>query len=99
MRPSGRTTRTISAMALGGSGTKKTTSGMTAAWQSIPEHFQTDQRNGYYAWMLDGLVEETGAALWCHGHLHNSADYQIGRPGFSAIQRGTMAKTTTRGSW
>ena len=31
-----------------------------------------------YASALDQLVEDSGAALWIHGHTHESVDYQIG---------------------
>lgn len=34
--------------------------------------------NYAFASNLDNLVEESGAAIWVHGHVHNNFDYMIG---------------------
>ncbi|MEH1990166.1 type II toxin-antitoxin system RelE/ParE family toxin [Nostoc sp.] len=45
---------------------------------SIPFQYQEDILSAAYASNLDTLVEESGALLWIHGHIHNQLDYQIG---------------------
>lgn len=46
--------------------------------RSISERFADNLTSAAFASNLDGLVERSGAALWVHGHVHHSADYQIG---------------------
>jgi predicted phosphodiesterase len=46
--------------------------------RSIPLEFQTDVLSAAYASSLDTLVENSGAALWIHGHLHQAQDYLLG---------------------
>ncbi len=46
--------------------------------RSIHERYAGDPLNAAYASNLDELVAASGAALWCHGHTHSSADYMIG---------------------
>ena len=65
-------------MPLGGSAMKKTTSGMTAAWQSIPAHFQTDQRNGYYAsWVSaqQGRLSDRQTRFLCNPAGYDGKDH------------------------
>lgn len=45
--------------------------------RSVPERFKSDLLSPAYASHLDPFVERSGAALWIHGHTHDSADYQI----------------------
>jgi predicted phosphodiesterase len=47
--------------------------------RSLAERFRDDLLNPAYASRLDDLVDVSGAALWVHGHTHESADYMIGR--------------------
>lgn len=47
--------------------------------RSVPEQWRSERTTAAYASRLDELVEESGAALWVHGHVHRSADYMIGR--------------------
>lgn len=47
--------------------------------RSVPTEWRDDLMSAAYASNLDWLVEESGAALWVHGHIHSSADYMIGR--------------------
>ncbi|MGE5546663.1 MAG: metallophosphoesterase [Solirubrobacterales bacterium] len=37
---------------------------------------------------LDALIEDTGPALWIHGHTHWNCDYRIGRTRILTNQRG-----------
>jgi predicted phosphodiesterase len=46
--------------------------------RSVPARFKSDVLSAVYASHLDALVEASGAALWVHGHTHDSADYVIG---------------------
>lgn len=41
-----------------------------------------------YASPLDALVEESGAALWIHGHTHHCVDYGLGGTRVVSNQRG-----------
>jgi len=46
--------------------------------RSIAGRYADSQFNAAYASHLDELVEDSGAALWVHGHTHVSHDYRIG---------------------
>jgi Icc-related predicted phosphoesterase len=46
--------------------------------RSISERFADNMTSAAFASNLDGLVERSGAALWVHGHVHHSCDYEIG---------------------
>ena len=46
--------------------------------RSIPARFAHDPLNPAFASRLDSLVEESDAAVWVHGHIHDSSDYKIG---------------------
>lgn len=46
--------------------------------RSIPAQNRDDLLNAAYASPLDRFVEQSQAALWIHGHLHQQQDYQIG---------------------
>lgn len=46
--------------------------------QSIPEKYKNDILTAAYVSNLDRFVQESGAALWIHGHLHAQCDYMIG---------------------
>ena len=45
---------------------------------SVPRDFHRNPVSAAYASNLDELVEQSGAALWVHGHLHSQSDYRIG---------------------
>lgn len=47
--------------------------------RSIPERNKDDLTSASFASHLDGFVEKSGAALWVHGHLHDTFDYRIGK--------------------
>ena len=51
-----------------------------------PEHCATLFMQ--HANWLDALIESSGAALWVHGHTHNSCDYHIKRTRVLANPRG-----------
>ena len=43
-----------------------------------------------YGSPLDALIEDCGPALWIHGHVHHSFDYQIGRTRILCNPRGYL---------
>jgi predicted phosphodiesterase len=45
---------------------------------SVAPRFKKDMLSAAYASRLDQLVASSNAALWIHGHAHNSSDYTIG---------------------
>lgn len=45
---------------------------------SVPRRFRDDLLSAAFASNLDGLVNRSGAALWVHGHTHDSFDYHVG---------------------
>jgi predicted phosphodiesterase len=47
--------------------------------KSVAPRFANDGLNPAFASRLDALVERSGAALWIHGHSHDSADYTLGK--------------------
>ncbi|NEQ04416.1 metallophosphoesterase [Moorena sp. SIO3F7] len=56
--------------------------------KSLPVGRQEDLMSAAYASHLDDLVEQSGAKLWVHGHLHNSSDYAIGTTRFLCNPKG-----------
>lgn len=46
--------------------------------RSVAPRFKSDRITPAFASNLDELVSASGAALWVHGHGHDSADYVIG---------------------
>ncbi len=46
--------------------------------QSVPQELQDDPVSSAFASDLDGLVSDSGAPLWIHGHLHRSHSYRLG---------------------
>ena len=55
---------------------------------SIAPRFVGSLLNACFVSNLDALVERSGAALWVHGHTHNSCDYHIKRTRVLANPRG-----------
>lgn len=45
---------------------------------SVPERYRRDILSAAFASNLDNVVADSGAALWIHGHMHDSQDYMIG---------------------
>ena len=56
--------------------------------QSLASVFAEDPLNAAFASSLEGLVAESQAALWVHGHTHSCADYRIGNTRVISNQRG-----------
>lgn len=56
--------------------------------QSIPPRFEGDPLNAAFASNLDRFIEQCGAALWIHGHIHQRSDYMIGNTRVVANPRG-----------
>lgn len=46
---------------------------------SIAPRFADSPLNPFFVSNLDALIGTSGAALWVHGHTHDSFDYRIGR--------------------
>jgi Icc-related predicted phosphoesterase len=63
---------------------------------SVPQKFQTDQLSPAYASNLDDLVNDSNAALWIHGHLHEAKDYKIGQTREVCNPRGYPDETQSR---
>lgn len=49
------------------------------SYQSITPAFAQDVLSAGFASHLEDLVQQSGAALWVHGHIHSACDYQIGQ--------------------
>jgi Icc-related predicted phosphoesterase len=52
-----------------------------------PEYFN-GPLSPAFASNLDSLIEQSGVALWVHGHTHHNVDYQIGSTRVVSNQRG-----------
>jgi len=46
--------------------------------RSVPARFKDHPLTPAYASHIDELVTTSGAALWAHGHMHDSVEYAIG---------------------
>lgn len=55
---------------------------------SVAQRFTGSPLNACFISDLEALVEQSGAALWVHGHTHDSFDYCIGRTRVLANPRG-----------
>ena len=55
---------------------------------SIAPRFAGSSLNACFISDLTALVEKSGAALWVHGHTHDSFDYHVGRTRVLANPRG-----------
>ena len=47
--------------------------------RSLPDDYEDDILSAAYASDLDEFVENSGAYLWIHGHVHTRRDYFIGQ--------------------
>ena len=45
---------------------------------SLPEERKHETTSAAYASQLDSIVEKYNPALWVHGHIHASSDYNLG---------------------
>jgi predicted phosphodiesterase len=64
--------------------------------RSVPARFKDDLLSAAFSSHLDDLVERSGAALWVHGHTHNSFDYEIGRTRVICNPRGYVGLELNR---
>ena len=55
---------------------------------SVAPRFAGSPLNACFVSDLEALVEKSGAALWVHGHTHDSFDYRIGATRVVANPRG-----------
>lgn len=56
--------------------------------RSLSPRYPADSLNPAYASNLEPLLEELGAGLWIHGHIHHASDYQLGKTRVIANPRG-----------
>lgn len=56
--------------------------------KSIPPRYENDPLNPAFASNLEGLVAESRAQLWIHGHIHYCVDYRLGETRVLANPRG-----------
>ncbi|MFB6249034.1 MAG: metallophosphoesterase, partial [Salinibacter sp.] len=56
--------------------------------QSIDPRYEQDLTSAAFVARRERLVRETGAALWIHGHVHASFDYQVGETRVLSNPRG-----------
>jgi Icc-related predicted phosphoesterase len=56
--------------------------------RSLPQSDQCEPWAPCYASALDNLIEECQPELWCHGHVHVSNDYKIGKTRIVSNPRG-----------
>ena len=56
--------------------------------RSVPDKHAKDHLSAAFASHYDQLVEDSGAALWIHGHTHHNVDYAIGSTRVVSNQRG-----------
>ena len=56
--------------------------------RSLPASYRDQHLGAAYASNLDQLVEQSGAALWVHGHHHQAQDYHLGATRILANPRG-----------
>lgn len=49
------------------------------SFQSVSPKYKTDPLNGCYCSDMDSFIEELGADVWIHGHVHSNFDYCIGK--------------------
>lgn len=49
------------------------------SFKSVGTRYKKDVLSAAFASHLDELVEQSGAALWVHGHTHEPCDYMIGK--------------------
>ena len=56
--------------------------------RSVAPRFVGSPLNACFVSKLDDLVARSGAALWVHGHVHDSCDYRIGPTRVLANPRG-----------
>lgn len=58
--------------------------------KSVAARFANDELSPAFASKLDSLVEKSGAAVWIHGHTHDSFDYTIGKTRVLCNPRGYL---------
>jgi len=63
---------------------------MAPSKRSIAAQYKDDLVSAYFASNLKGLIDAYAPALWIHGHVHDPADYRIGRTRVIANPRGYL---------
>lgn len=58
------------------------------SYQSISPKYKNDSLNGCYCSDMDQYIEDLGADVWIHGHVHSSFDYHIGKTRIICNPRG-----------
>ncbi len=63
--------------------------------KSIPGKFKNNLLAAAYASNLDEIIEDSGAELWIHGHVHSTMDYMIGETRVICNPRGYPSQSMT----
>jgi 3',5'-cyclic AMP phosphodiesterase CpdA len=58
------------------------------SWLSVPEQFKADASSAGYASRLETIMLDFEPALWVHGHMHTSLDYEVGETRIVCNPRG-----------
>jgi Icc-related predicted phosphoesterase len=56
--------------------------------KSIAPRYANDPLNPAFASNLEPFIEQSGIALWIHGHIHRASDYRVGSTRVVANPRG-----------
>ncbi len=64
------------------------------SWLSVHERYRTDKVSAGFASRLEDLMLDYEPVLWCHGHCHHAADYQIGNTRIVTNPRGYPGEGT-----
>ncbi|MGN7802492.1 metallophosphoesterase [Ensifer sp. 22521] len=62
--------------------------------RSIPPTFSGDPLSACYASELDDMIVQQGPAMWVHGHVHQRANYEIGKTRVVSNPRGYPGEKT-----
>ncbi len=62
---------------------------------SIAPRFADSTLNPFFVSNLEALIDKSGAALWVHGHTHDSFDYRIGSTRVLCNPRGYVVNDKT----
>ena len=65
--------------------------------QSVHDDYRGDPINAGYVSPLDRLIEHLAPVYWCHGHVHQGMDYNIGDTNVIANPRGYVPYEKVRG--
>lgn len=61
-------------------------------------HFDMTMNYNYFSDLDEQIMDNENIVLWCHGHTHNSFDYEIGKTRVLCNPRGYISKTHNEGN-